>query len=69
MNNALYDSYKDLCIDRGVFPRSHKQLSSMTPDQWAGYVIELIREKPSRAERVITHVQDDTEPFRKQGDI
>lgn len=54
MNEFTYNAYRELCIDRGVFPIGQAQCEHMTGDQWLNYMINVLRELPSRAERMAT---------------
>lgn len=69
--SLLYDEYKVLCMDRGIFPKGFMELCNQDTKAWLTYGIDLIRRGyPSQAERQESIQEEDARgPGRKRGDI
>ena len=52
--DKLYQEYREICVDRGVFAKSRRNLSHNDEADWLTYVIALIAGYPSREERQAT---------------
>jgi hypothetical protein len=65
MKDDLYQEYRQLCIERGVFPVGKTQLEHNTEERWMNLLMAVIRGYPSRTETGGSIEPD--EPFKSPG--